>query len=843
MAVTASRRTFVALALALGALALGCESPGSGGGIFVRLDVADSFHLGDGAGISAPDGGEEIAADVGPDLTVCTPKNCASAEAECGAAPDGCGGLLACGGCDDGQTCGAGGKPNICGQGACAPLVCKTAGAQCGPVSDGCSAVLECGECEPPEICGGAGVPNICGSVACVPVDCEGAGAACGTIGDGCGHALECGGCGAGLSCGGGGVPNQCGAGPCVPKTCAALGAECGPASDGCSEMLACGDCAQPELCGLVSPNRCDAPVCEPKTCAALGAACGPAADGCGEMLQCGTCETGSSCEQGVCVSDCGVDACGPLWSASCSGSNGYKVCGVDPETGCAEPSLFVSCQIGNSCSKGACAGGCAVPELLLLADRSSSMEGPVWDYTRGAIIEFAETFEDHVKLGLRAFPGDSACAPGAVVPLQLHNAPAVAAGLVDPSAASSTPIGGALSGLAAVLGDPTQGEHVVLMTDGSETCDDEALVFAAVQQLRWRGVTVHAIGLGTGFDEVLLKAVAAAGGGTFAAAPSGPSLRSALLKLVPAMTGCAHTAVGVSACVGGGCQEIGCDTGFHACAGKCRADDDASACGESCEKCKSPSGAGAAACVDGACVMACDAGHHLCGDACVSNSATATCGQGCAACPTIPGGSATCDGQKCGLQCPAGKIVCGGQCVSAACCGNPKPGDVVFNEIMADPAGTDFNGDGTYVGTQDEWLELMNATSGPIELEGIRYFNTDCEGCDKHTFAPYCLPPGEAVLLFGGGTTALSLPGVLTLISGSSLSLNNTGDDLLLIAPSGTVLDTTTYGSLTAQSWVRSPQGVGPFVKHSEADGSGGAKSSPGRCTHGGSFPACVKP
>lgn len=620
---------------------------------------------------------------------------------------------------------------------------------------------------------------------------------------------------------------------------------------DGAEEIAADGahlddldDVSEPdgaeEIVADVGP---DGAVCVPVDCVGAGAACGPATDGCGEALHCGPCEAGASCDAGVCVSDCGVAACGPLWSATCSGSGGYKVCGLDPATGCAEPSLFVSCQLGNACSNGACEGGCAVPELLLLADRSSSMEGPVWDFTRGAIIDFAETFEAHVKLGLRAFPGASACTPGPVVPLKLHNAKAVAAALVDPSAGSSTPIGGALSGLSAVLGDPTQGEHVVLMTDGSETCDDEALVFTAVKLLRGRGVTVHTIGLGTGFDEALLKAVAAAGGGTFAAAPSGPSLRQALKMLVASITGCPHSAVGLAACVGGTCQEIGCDPGFHACAGTCRSDDDVNACGDGCAKCKAPTGTGAAACVGGACEVNCSAGSHLCGSACASNAAAKSCGQSCSACPTIPGGTATCDGQKCGLQCPAGKIPCGGKCVSAACCSDLGPGDLVFNEILADPAGIDFNDDGTYSGTQDEWVELLNASPGPIELAGIRYFNTDCEGCDKHTFAPYCLPPGEAVLLFGGGATSISLPGVLALISESPISLNNAGDDIALIGPSGDVLDATSYGPLTAQSWVRSPEGVGPFVKHSEALGSGGAKFSPGRCTHGGSFPACAAP
>jgi hypothetical protein len=47
----------------------------------------------------------------------CAPQTCASLGRSCGAAPDGCGGTLDCGGCADGQTCNSEGT---CG-GKCAP--------------------------------------------------------------------------------------------------------------------------------------------------------------------------------------------------------------------------------------------------------------------------------------------------------------------------------------------------------------------------------------------------------------------------------------------------------------------------------------------------------------------------------------------------------------------------------------------------------------------------------------------------------------------------------------------------------------------------------------------------
>jgi hypothetical protein len=93
----------------------------------------------------------------------------------------------------------------------CTPVTCEAAGAECGEVPDGCEGVLACGDCPQGETCGGGG-PNACGTAACTPTTCEVLGAACGLVGDGCGAALECGGCPEGQTCGGGGAANQCGA-------------------------------------------------------------------------------------------------------------------------------------------------------------------------------------------------------------------------------------------------------------------------------------------------------------------------------------------------------------------------------------------------------------------------------------------------------------------------------------------------------------------------------------------------------------------------------------------------------------------------------------------------------
>lgn len=142
--------------------------------------------------------------------SVCTPQTCQSSGAECGAAPDGCGGALSCGSCPAGLTCGGGG-PNRCGTNACAPKSCPEQGAECGTISDQCGAMISCGKCDAPKTCDAA---NRC---TCSPASC-GPGN-CGQMSDGCGGTLSCGDCTSGQVCGGGGA-NLCGEKPCTPLTC-----------------------------------------------------------------------------------------------------------------------------------------------------------------------------------------------------------------------------------------------------------------------------------------------------------------------------------------------------------------------------------------------------------------------------------------------------------------------------------------------------------------------------------------------------------------------------------------------------------------------------------------------
>jgi hypothetical protein len=152
-----------------------------------------------------------IQPDMGGGNPMCTPRTCAQAGANCGPVADGCGGLLQCGACMAGQTCGGGGIASVCGGSMCVPETCMSQQLMCGLAGDGCGNEIFCGNCPDGLICGGGGSPGVCGRGNCTPTTCAAKNAQCGFIADGCGGALDCGMCQAGHTCGANGQPNVCG--------------------------------------------------------------------------------------------------------------------------------------------------------------------------------------------------------------------------------------------------------------------------------------------------------------------------------------------------------------------------------------------------------------------------------------------------------------------------------------------------------------------------------------------------------------------------------------------------------------------------------------------------------
>jgi hypothetical protein len=220
------------------------------------------------------------------------------------------------------------------GAGGCVPATCAALGIECGAAPDGCGTVIECGGCPECSICGGGGTPGVCGGAECCPATCAQQGIQCGQAGDGCGGLLDCGACPPGLGCSNGMCEG------CVPKSCAVQGLDCGPAGDGCGGVIDCGTCLCPYICGYAGqPGVCAAPECTPTTCAQQGIQCGLIADGCGGdgcgggVLQCGTCPAGQTCGGGGMPGKCG--ACTDTCAHSVDCGPAAPLCLHDGVTGC----------------------------------------------------------------------------------------------------------------------------------------------------------------------------------------------------------------------------------------------------------------------------------------------------------------------------------------------------------------------------------------------------------------------------------------------------------------------------------------------------------------------------
>lgn len=155
---------------------------------------------------------------------------------------------------------------------------------------------------------------------------------------------------------------------------------------------------------------------------------------------------------------------------------------------------------------------------------------------------------------------------------------------------------------------------------------------------------------------------------------------------------------------------------------------------------------------------------------------------------------------------------------------GPPGVGDLVINEIMANPnLVSDTNCDTEFSSTGDEFLEIVNISGTILDLTGVTI--TD-NFTTRHTFGELVLADRQAVVVYGGGTP--SCPGVLGITSSTSvLALNNGGDTLTLANASQVVIDVASYASSTVGiSRTLDADLVGNFTDHDQAAGAVGGFS-----------------
>ena len=195
-------------------------------------------------------------------------------------------------------------------------------------------------------------------------------------------------------------------------------------------------------------------------------------------------------------------------------------------------------------------------------------------------------------------------------------------------------------------------------------------------------------------------------------------------------------------------------------------------------------------------------------------------------------------------------------QGVSGTAALNVSAPSLVINEVLADPPdGTagDANHDGTRSGTDDEFVELVNATTAPLDLGGwtlrTHTLNSLSE-TTRHTFAAgVSLPPGDAVVVFGGGSFDPQNPAfgsalIVTATSGG-LALTNSGLTVVVRDANGKPAAQFSYGTAADdfggdsvnQSITRAPDINGAVARHTDAPGAAGRRFSPGTRLDGAFF------
>ena len=161
-----------------------------------------------------------------------------------------------------------------------------------------------------------------------------------------------------------------------------------------------------------------------------------------------------------------------------------------------------------------------------------------------------------------------------------------------------------------------------------------------------------------------------------------------------------------------------------------------------------------------------------------------------------------------------------------------PKPIYALFiSEVLADPPG-DANRDGRHDPYEDEFVELYNAGSTPVDIGGWRLGDAASLLSYFHFPAGAVIAPGSYVVLFGGGSPSGFTVPVYTDDGRIGNGLQNSGEAIHLIDAPGDLIASLSLPTWPArQSIARHPPDGGALVPHKTASPTG-APFSPGRAS-----------
>ena len=182
----------------------------------------------------------------------------------------------------------------------------------------------------------------------------------------------------------------------------------------------------------------------------------------------------------------------------------------------------FVISAVAGSAQADECAN------VLVVFDRSDSMNRLVvgdersrWEIAVPAVESIVSRYSENVRFGLMLFPGDTletcdvACTAGFLaVELAPGTAGAITDALNGTIQCSGTPIGRTMQQIPPMMALREAGKrnYVLLVTDGSETCDGDAANVAGALARQNPEVRTFVIGFGDQVDATELDAIAAAG-------------------------------------------------------------------------------------------------------------------------------------------------------------------------------------------------------------------------------------------------------------------------------------------------------------------------------------------
>lgn len=197
---------------------------------------------------------------------------------------------------------------------------------------------------------------------------------------------------------------------------------------------------------------------------------------------------------------------------------------------------------------------------MLIAFDKSGSMDNSIvrngpskWEIATEAIKQVTSQYQAQIQFGMMLFPigpGDSTkCVPGPVsVSVGDLRAAQVASTLNASMPGGSTPIGGVLTaaGQVADLADPMRANYVMLVTDGTETCNGDGEA-AARNNLSAHGIKTFVVGFGGEVSASNLTDIAIAGGTArpgqvkYYQADDAPTLLAAFQGIAQGALGCEY--------------------------------------------------------------------------------------------------------------------------------------------------------------------------------------------------------------------------------------------------------------------------------------------------------------